>query len=165
MSACKIQKTASIDLFSHCTRWTLRVNSGHHLCWQSALAHYAILPAPFLFKKERNKQTDKQMMGRRGEKGKERGKEEGRKSLKKKTNSVPYFMYLCLSLCMCIKCVQVPKETRRGHQIPWHWKHRRLEALVWLLGIKLGSFPTKSNKFSINCWVLSPAPFYFFKYL
>lgn len=108
ISACEIQRTASTNLFSHCIRWTLRIKFRSWFLLASALAHYAILPVPFLFKKERSKQTNerKEEGKNKREGGREEGREGGGKSLKKtKTQylfhvSVPEFMYvhqLCAS--------------------------------------------------------------------
>lgn len=30
-------------------------------------------------------------------------------------------MYVSLSTCLCISCMRVPSEARRGGQIPWKW--------------------------------------------
>lgn len=39
--------------------------------------------------------------------------------------------------CMSVYHVcTVPKETRRGHQIPWDWSYRRLLAIMWVRGIR-----------------------------
>lgn len=42
---------------------------------------------------------------------------------------------MCIFVCMN---VFAPLQTRRGHQIPWHWKCRWLWA-VWVLGSELRS--------------------------
>lgn len=47
------------------------------------------------------------------------------------------YAFKCFSTCKSVPlaCL-VPKEASRGHQVPWNWKDRQLQAAAWMLGTK-----------------------------
>lgn len=67
-----------------------------------------------------------------------------------------FTFHLCV-LCECAH-VQVPKEARMGHWMPWHSSQKHLLShLKWVLGTKPGS----SAHSTLNCWAMSPIPVLF----
>lgn len=65
-----------------------------------------------------------------------------------------YVWVFCLHKRMCIICILVPVEIRRGHKIPLKWSYKWFWATIWVLRTK----PKPSIRtWASNCWAISPA--------
>lgn len=49
---------------------------------------------------------------------------------------------------------QVPKEARRGHQLPWNWSSKGLWPIMWILGAELKS-PGRATS-TLTCRAIPP---------
>lgn len=50
----------------------------------------------------------------------------------------------------------IPGKARRGRQIPWDWIYKQLWAIMYIPGVKPGSFRRATG--ALNLWAISPAP-------
>lgn len=68
---------------------------------------------------------------------------------------------MCLSAlpaCMSVHCGHaVPTEARKGQEISCNCNYKQLKAVMWMLGIPLGSFRrvlfTWTHLFRLLCWL------------
>lgn len=54
-------------------------------------------------------------------------------------------------VCLFTRCVSKACGGRKRASGPWNWTYRQLQATVWVLGIKAGSF--------LSHRAISPGPF------
>lgn len=127
MSACEIQRIAPRICSLIIPGRPEDQKFGHHPCWQ---VHWPTMPSCQSHFYLRKKGTRKQI---------KEGGERGRERKLKKDKTQYHIFCLCLSLCMCTECASAQGEQTRTPD-PRHRKHRKLEAPVWLLGVKLRSF-------------------------
>lgn len=74
---------------------------------------------------------------RKEEQGVVRGKDGACvKCCKETRDAVGYLRKSFSFIFMSVHMHAVPREARRGRQIPWDWSEKQLSAILWVLGIE-----------------------------